>query len=208
MLKFTITEEQRKSLLLESISNDIKDIQEESVSFVSKVINDTKEQIGVNLSMLLTWGASIGGFISPVMKWLQGVNPELSDTDISLIATSIICVLFYENKKTFKQLVNELKKRKIYKDFKLSLNKSLELRDAFFGFLKSLNVSVHTVSNMLSYAFLVPILPIVFNMVQTNEITPKDINMLVRSIASFGLITLGGNYIKTLFDKIIERFKN
>ena len=97
MLKVIISESQKK-LIVESLSDKIKSIQDESLELTKKVISDTYEQTGINLSMLLTWGASIGGLISPVTQWLQGKNPELSQSDISLIMTAIICTIFYENK--------------------------------------------------------------------------------------------------------------
>lgn len=208
MLRFQINEQQRKSLIVESLSNDIKKIQEESYLLVKKVLDDTKEQIGVNLSMLLTWGASIGGFMSPVMQWLQNKNPELSSVDVSLISTAIICVLFTNSKEDFTKLMSEIKKRKLSGEFKSAIKKSNELKFAFLGFLGSLNISLHNLSNMLSYAFLVPILPLIYSMTSSGELSSKEIDMIVRTIASFGFITFSGNYLKRLIDVILKRFKD
>ena len=208
MLRFQINEQQRKSLIVESLSNDIKKIQEESYLLVKKVLDDTKEQIGVNLSMLLTWGASIGGFMSPVMQWLQNKNPELSSVDISLISTAVICVLFTNSKEDFTKLMSEIKKRKLSNEFKSAIKKSNELKSAFLGFLSSLNISLHNLSNMLSYAFLVPILPLIYSMTLSGEISNKELDMIVRTIASVGFITFSGNYLNRLIDIIIKRFKD
>jgi hypothetical protein len=122
MLKVVISESQKK-LLIESISDNIKNIQEESLELTKKVLSDTKKQTGINLEMLLTWGASIGGFMSPVTQWLQGKNPELSDMDISLIMTAVICVIFYQNKEVLSKLLELIKSKGLMNTFKLSVKK-------------------------------------------------------------------------------------
>ena len=47
MLKVVISESQKK-LLIESISDNIKNIQEESLELTKKVLSDTKKQTGIN----------------------------------------------------------------------------------------------------------------------------------------------------------------
>jgi predicted PurR-regulated permease PerM len=186
----------------------MKSIQDETLELTKKLVSDTYEQTGVNLSMLLTWGASIGGLISPVTQWLQGKSPELSESDISLIMTSIICVIFYENKETLEQLIKHLKERKLIKYFKMSLEKTKELQKTFISFLKSLNIVSFNVLNMLSYAFLVPLLPLIYDMASQRHFDMSDVDMIVKSIVSYGLITMGRNLLKHVVEKIINRFSS
>jgi hypothetical protein len=207
MLKIIINESQKK-LLVESLSENMKSIQDETLELTKKVVSDTYEQTGVNLSMLLTWGASIGGLISPVTQWLQGKNPELSESDISLIMTSIICVIFYENKETLGTLLKHLKERKLIKYFKMSLEKTKELQKTFISFLKSLNIVSFNVLNMLSYAFLVPLLPLIYDMASQRHFDMSDVDMIVKSVVSYGLITMGRNLLKHVVEKIINRFSS
>ncbi len=207
MLKIIINESQKK-LLVESLSENMKSIQDETLELTKKVVSDTYEQTGVNLSMLLTWGASIGGLISPVTQWLQGKSPELSESDISLIMTSIICVIFYENKETLEQLIKHLKERKLIKYFKMSLEKTKELQKTFISFLKSLNIVSFNVLNMLSYSFLVPLLPLIYDMASQRHFDMSDVDMIVKSIVSYGLITMGRNLLKHVVEKIINRFSS
>ena len=207
MLKIIINESQKK-LLVESLSENMKSIQDETLELTKKLVSDTYEQTGVNLSMLLTWGASIGGLISPVTQWLQGKNPELSESDISLIMTSIICVIFYENKETLGTLLKHLKERKLIKYFKMSLEKTKELQKTFISFLKSLNIVSFNVLNMLSYAFLVPLLPLIYDMASQRHFDMSDVEMITKSIVSYGLITMGRNLLKQVIEKIINRFSS
>jgi len=205
MLKVVISESQKK-LLIESISDNIKNIQEESLELTKKVLSDTKKQTGINLEMLLTWGASIGGFMSPVTQWLQGKNPELSDMDISLIMTAVICVIFYQNKEVLSKLLELIKSKGLMNTFKLAVKKSKDLENVFFNFMSSLNMTTFSLVSMLSYAFLVPLLPMIYDMVHNQHFSSHDIEMIAKSIAGFGLITTGGNFLKNLLTKIANRF--
>ena len=207
MLKVVISESQKR-LIVESVSENMKSIQDESVELTKKIVSDTYKQTGINLSMLLTWGASIGGFISPVSQWLQGKNPELSDGDISLILVSVISVIFYENKEIIKNLVKQLKERNLLNYFKLTLKKAKDLESTFLAFIKSLNIVSFNMLSMLSYAFLVPLLPLIYDMVSQKHFTMSDVEMIARSIAGYGLITTGGNFLKHVIEKILKRFSS
>lgn len=207
MLKVVISESQKR-LIVESVSENMKSIQDESVELTKKIVSDTYKQTGINLSMLLTWGASIGGFISPVSQWLQGKNPELSDGDISLILVSVVSVIFYENKEVIKNLVSHLKDRNLLNYFKLTLKKAKDLESTFLSFIKSLNIVSFNMLSMLSYAFLVPLLPLIYDMVSQKHFNPSDIEMIARSIAGYGLITTGGNFLKHVIEKLVKRFSS
>lgn len=207
MLKVVISESQKR-LIVESVSENMKSIQDESVELTKKIVSDTYKQTGINLSMLLTWGASIGGFISPVSQWLQGKNPELSDGDISLILVSVISVIFYENKEVIKNLVKHLKDRNLLNYFKLTLKKAKDLESTFLAFIKSLNIVSFNMLSMLSYAFLVPLLPLIYDMVSQKHFNPSDVEMIARSIAGYGLITTGGNFLKHVIEKLVKRFSS
>ena len=207
MLKVVISESQKR-LIVESVSENMKSIQDESVELTKKIVSDTYKQTGINLSMLLTWGASIGGFISPVSQWLQGKNPELSDGDISLILVSVISVIFYENKEIIKNLVKQLKERNLLNYFKLTLKKAKDLESTFLAFIKSLNIVSFNMLSMLSYAFLVPLLPLIYDMVSQKHFTMSDVEMIARSIAGYGLITTGGNFLKHVIEKLVKRFSS
>lgn len=207
MLKVVISESQKR-LIVESVSENMKSIQDESVELTKKIVSDTYKQTGINLSMLLTWGASIGGFISPVSQWLQGKNPELSDGDISLILVSVVSVIFYENKEVIKNLVSHLKDRNLLNYFKLTLKKAKDLESTFLSFIKSLNIVSFNMLSMLSYAFLVPLLPLIYDMVSQKHFTMSDVEMIARSIAGYGLITTGGNFLKHVIEKLVKRFSS
>lgn len=203
-MKYLIKESQ-KQIILEEINNRVKQVQEDGLEFTKKIVDDTKKSTSVNLKMMLTWGASIGGFMSPVMQWLNGQNPELTDKDASLIAVGIVSVIFFQEKSFVKSLIEKIKEENLEEPFKKGVLKANHLKKALVGFLKSLNIISFNLSNMLSYAFLVPIIPMIYDAIAEGVWETKDSEMLVKSLVSFGLITISGNFLKRLFDMVVDR---
>ena len=80
-----INEQQKKLILTESIINEFTKSIEEGYDYTSKVLKEVNENYKLNFEFLITWGASIGGFISPISEFLQGRFPEISDLDLDKI---------------------------------------------------------------------------------------------------------------------------
>jgi hypothetical protein len=155
--------------------------------------------------MMLTWGAAIGGFMGPIMQWLNGQVPELTEKDSSLIAAGIASVIFFQERNFTKSIIKKIKEDGLEEPFKLGAIKANQLKTVLAGFLKSLNLSAFSVTNMLSYAFLVPIIPMIYDAVSEGIWDMKDTEMLVKSLSAFGLITISGNFLKRLMDLIVDR---
>jgi hypothetical protein len=204
-MKYIIKESQ-KQIILEAINDRIKEVQEDGVELTKKIIEDTKSHASINLKMMLTWGASIGGFMGPVMQWLNGQVPELTEKDSSLIAAGIASVIFFQERSFInKSIIKKIKEDGLEEPFKLGAIKANQLKTVLAGFLKSLNLSAFTVTNMLSYAFLVPVIPMIYDAVSEGVWDMRDTEMLVKSLSAFGLITISGNFLKRLMDLIVDR---
>ena len=74
-----INESQKRMILKESIVDNIRKSIEEGYEYTAKVLSDVKKDYGVNLEFLITWGASIGGFIAHIGEFIQGRYPEISE---------------------------------------------------------------------------------------------------------------------------------
>jgi hypothetical protein len=203
-MKYLISESQRK-LLFEEVNERVKEVQEDGMEFTKKVVNDVQENTSLNLKMMLTWGASIGGFMGPVMQFLNGQYPELTQKDASLIAVGIASVIFFQEKPFVKSLIEKIKEQDLEEAFKTGAMKANQLKTALVEFLKSLNVMTFSISNMLSYAFLVPIIPMIYDAVSEGVWDMKDAEMLTKSLVSFGFITISGNFLKRLIDTVVKR---
>ena len=206
-MKVVINESQKR-LIIESLSDSIEGIKDECVSIFKKVLEDTKQQVNVNLMMLSTWGFSVGGFLGPISLWLSNKNPQLSDMDISLILSGVICTLLYDNKDYLSKIVSKIKEKNLFVDFKDTVKKSLELKNVLFSFLKTLKISGVNVLNILSYAFLVPMIPVLFTIASTQELSPENIERLTKSISGFGLVTISSNFLRIILIRILKRFSN
>jgi hypothetical protein len=203
-MKYIIKESQ-KQIILEAINDRIKEVQEDGVELTKKIVEDTKTHVSINLKMTLTWGAAIGGFMGPIMQWLNGQVPELTEKDSSLIAAGIALVIFFQERSFTKSIIKKIKEDGLGEPFKLGAIKANQLKTVLAGFLKSLNLSAFSVTNMLSYAFLVPIIPMIYDAVSEGIWDMKDTEMLVKSLSAFGLITISGNFLKRLMDLIVDR---
>jgi hypothetical protein len=203
-MKYLISESQRK-LLFEEVNERVKEVQEDGMEFTKQIVNDVQENTSLNLKMMLTWGASIGGFMGPVMQFLNGQYPELTQKDASLIAVGIASVIFFQEKPFVKSLIEKIKEQDLEEAFKTGAMKANQLKTALVEFLKSLNVMTFSISNMLSYAFLVPIIPMIYDAVSEGVWDMKDAEMLTKSLVSFGFITISGNFLKRLIDTVVKR---
>jgi hypothetical protein len=202
-----ITESQKRRLLSEGGGGgNFSDVVKRNYDLVKDIISKSSSQIGLNLEFLLTWGASIGGFVGPLNDFIANQNPEFSDLDISLILTGIIASYYIDNKSLVNKITTIIKEKGLTESFKKYLRKSRELKKVFVEFIGSLGITLHKVTNILSYTFILPLLPMLYDMAKTGA-DSKDIKELVTRLTGFGVLTVSGIVLKELITKVVRRFK-
>jgi len=201
-----INENQKKILLRESFTEEFGSMVRQNFNFVKDVLKISSEQIGLNLQFLITWGASIGGFVGPLNEFINGKFPHMSDVEVSLLLTGIIATYYIDNKETVKKILDFIQERGLSNEFKSVLKKSSKLKETFVDFINSLNVTLHKVTNILSYAFIIPILPMLYEAANAGAFHEGDAKQIGIRLASFGVITVSGILIKELVSKLIRRF--
>ena len=74
-------------------------------------------------------------------------------------------------------------------------------------FLDSLNVNFHKISNMLSFAFIIPLLKPTYEMVMSGSLEGINLREFAVRIISYAGITISSILFKELFTKIVKRFR-
>jgi hypothetical protein len=202
-----ITEEQKNKILLKESSGQIINVIKKNYDRVKSIIEESSEQIGMNLQFLITWGASIGGFVGPVEDFVRGKFPELNDVQISLILTGVIASYYIDNKKMIYDIFTKIKENGLSLVLKKVLSKTDTFLSVFLDFIASLGLTLHKITNMLSYTFIIPLLGTFFNIAKNMSVESRDVDEIVLRLTSFGLLTVSGIVIKQLINRIVRRFK-
>jgi hypothetical protein len=206
-MRILITESQKRMILLESSGEELGNIIKQNAERVKKLIEEAQGQIGLNLQFLLTWGAGIGGFIGPIESFVRGRFPNLSDMEVTLILIGVISTYFFENKELIKKISDKIQQEGLSKTFEKVIRKSDELKRTFLEFIESLGVLFHRVTNMMSYTFIIPLIPIIYQMTTDGLVNGFDLKQLVIRVISFSGLTISGILFKELITKMVRRFK-
>lgn len=201
-----ISESQKKFIIKESIIDKITETINNGYDYALKVLSEVKESYGLNFEFLITWGASIGGLMGPINDFIQGKYPELTEVEMSLILTGIISIHYLDNKKDIEKVLLKIKSEGLEESFKYGLDKSKELKSTLIRFLHSLNLTFFSVTKIISYAFIIPILLTIVTMVKENQIKPSDVKEISQRIAGSGVVSFSGIMLRDLFTKLINRF--
>jgi hypothetical protein len=202
-----LTESQYMQLLVEKNENKIASVFDKSRDFTKKLISDVKEQYNIDFTFLGTWGSVIGGFARPISKYMEGTYPNLTEQDITLITFGIILTFFSNNKEKLNKVLQLIKEKGIITFFDRAILKAYDLKDAFIGFLDSLNLTMSKVSNMLAYCFLIPLAPLLKDLADLN-LSKEQVDLIVTGVSHYTTIVLGSKIVETMVSSILNRFKS
>ena len=161
----------------------------------------------LNVKMFLTWGTSVGGLILPLDNFIRNGSFNVTDDQRYLILAGIASILFFNNKKTTKELIKKIDEEGLKNTFNIVLKKSEELEEAFVGFLNGIKISVGTFLDTVAYAFLIPIITDIQHYI-SNSSDPRETGKIIleRLIAS-GIVVMGAETLSALIAKLIRKFK-
>ena len=202
-----ITEQQKRRLIIESLNDEVNDNVTENVSLFKKIAEFSSDEFSNNLGFLITWGAGIGGFMGPVNSFLSGKYPNLSETDTTLILLGVLGTIFMNGKDLIFDVIDKIKENGLTKEFKTTLGKAKDLKTTFISFLKSIDVNVGSIMTMLSYAFMIPSLGPIINLVQSGNVSYDEIKLFVSALAMSKFITLSSKTLTTFIQKLIKKLK-
>ena len=101
---------------------------------------------------------------------------------------------------------NIVKEKGLESEFDVTLSKTKELNEAFFYFMESLNITLFKISNILGFAFLIPLLPYI-HQISEGKLSIMDIDKIITILLSYGVLTISSSTLKEIMVKLIKRFK-
>lgn len=207
-ITFLINENQKRQILFESMSDEMKKQSKENKNLIERIYRDASKQINFDLSIMLTFSASIAGFIGPVEQFLKDNYQGLTSMEISLILTGIIFQYIQDNKSVLKEIYSKIREKGLVSPFRNALDKSERLKDSFMNLVLSLGVSFQKTSNILGYTFLIPIIPILYQSISNGLVSFDDVSEIVKRLTIFGGLNYGGITLNQIIKSLIERIKS
>ena len=205
-MDFLINESQLRVILQEQDQSNMSDYMKEMYSYTNGLVDRAKEIYGLNLKLLLTWGASIGGFVLPLDNFIKTGRFELNDVEQTLILIGIACSIFYDNSRTLKLIYKKIKEHGLEDVFKEVLVKSKNLKSSFSRFLSSANVTVSSSLDLLAYSFLIPIITDILDA----SVNGGDIEIMSKTIAkrliASGVVIVSQVFLSEAIKKLIKKF--
>ena len=168
-------------------------------------LKDTQRMMKFDLKFLLTWSATIGGFMGPLTQYIKDQNVELTEANINLIVVGVCATLFYNNEKLVAELVSKIKEEGLLPVFESALEKGDELRSALMRFLESIGLTVGNLFAIASFTFLIPIIGILNTYATSGEITPESIQEISERIAMAGVTALSATTIRNFLKKFFAK---
>jgi len=204
-MKILITKSQYASLISESKYSTIKEALIKNKKISDKILAEVSENTKINLTMLSTWGAGVAGFIGPLNSFVTSAEFNISKQDASLIVCAVSAIIYNSRRAEAKKLVELVKERGLEAEYQETLDAAKELKRSFINLIKSLNVAALETSKIISYTFLIPIIPLLLEITTNSAGTPKQIaSRVFASIVSLGV----GQITKEILTILIGRFKN
>ena len=189
-MKIIITESQKRIILTESTGEELGNIIKQNTERAINILKESQAQMGLNLQFLFTWGAGIGGFMGPVEDFIRGRFPELSEQELLYILIGVIATYFIDNKKIVSKIYTEIQENGLGKVFEVVLRKTDTLKNTFLDFIQSLGVTFHKITNMVSYLFILPLIPPLANLVFNGSLGNMDSRELAMRIIGFAGVTI------------------
>ena len=205
-MDFLINESQLRTILQEQDQSKMSEYMKELYSFTSNLVTRAKKTYGLNLKLLLTWGASVGGLVMPLDGFIRTGRFELTEKQATLILIGVACTYFYDNVKTLKTILTKIKEEGLEDTFKEVLIKSRNLRDSFFKFMKSANVVLGSTLELVTYSFLIPIITDIQSAVMDGTDLQTTAMTISKRLIASGVIVIGQIALTETIKKILKKF--
>lgn len=203
-MDFIISEEQLNLIIEENSSNDITDNLKKLYDFTTDLIDKSIKMWGLNAKFLITWGAALGGMILPLKNWLENQNFEMTEEQKYLLLLGIACNYYYDNSDFISKVVKKISDEGLLDVFKKLYNKAEDLKNALVEFLNSLKIFSNTMTSIMSYAFILPVLGDLYQMVDGGDVV-ESAKLISQRIAASGVVLIVGYTLTSFIERILRK---
>jgi hypothetical protein len=119
----------------------------------------------------------------------------------------IILTFFSSNTEKLGKVLDIIKKEGLVTYFNSALRKSYDLKEAFVEFMGSLNLTFSKVSNMLAYAFLIPVVPLLEH-VFGSGLSDNQEQLFIDGILHYSATMVGSSVMYEIIKRMVKRFKS
>jgi hypothetical protein len=174
-------------------------------SFTHKVVSISKKKYDLNVRFLLTMGTAIGGFLLPLDMFLKQGVFELNEEQIALILTGVAAINFYGNRKNISNIIDKIREDGLSDYFQSVLEKSDKLKNSFVGFLESLSLTLSSVQETISYAFLLPLITDFMDIAHGTQNFWGASEIMTERILASGVVVISTQILIEIIGKILKR---
>lgn len=206
-MEFFISEQQLKVILMEQDRSRMSDSMKKLYNFTDSLVNKVRRVYGLNVKMLLTWGASVAGLMMPLDNYIRSGRFNLSDDQIALILVGVGMMLFYNTRKTTNKVIEKIREEKLENVFQVLLRKATELKVSFIDFMETMNVTLGNFLEVVSYSFLIPIITDIQKIAQKTSSITEAATMISQRLLASGVIVVGAQVLTSLIKKLLKKFK-
>ena len=206
-MNFLITEGQLKILMNEGYKSFFAENMRILNAFTNNLINKVRKKFALNLKLLSTWGTSVGGLVMPLDEYIRTNEFKVDENQAALILLGVVAIIYFDNKSLFEKIYTKIKEEGLEQIFLKVYTKGLKLREAFLGFLNSLQLSITSISELISYSFLIPIILDIQNLVRGSGDFEKTAENITERIVASGLVLVSTEILNEVIRKISKRIK-
>jgi len=207
-MEFLITESQLQLILSEQKNDDnLSGSLKRMKSFTNNMVSKILKTYDINLKMFLTWGTSIAGLVMPLNEFLRTGNFNLTESERYLVLSGIAFLIFFEGKRGINKVLSKIKEEGLEEVFDATLLKAYQLKDSFTTFLRSTRVITSQVLEIVSYAFLIPIIGDIQDLASSSTDIKESALIIAERLAASGVVLLSKEILYLLFKKLIKRLQ-
>jgi hypothetical protein len=196
-MQYILTEEQHQLILTEGFKDAVEGRLKRAYDFTKDTIQKAGQQYSLSFRFLLTYGAGIGSIMPAITDYLNGQYPNLSESEVAGVALSAISLVFF-NAKDYVKIYKKMKEDGQIEELKSAVSFTEKLKDRVARILDVLGMSLYQGLDIISYSFLLPILPALLEMLQNPEMDMIALKGMLNS----SYITASAIVIQKIIEKL------